>query len=42
MAHGIDKQTMAEIIWAGELAPLHTIFAPTTAYYPVIDRAITE
>ena len=42
LTHGFDKQTVAETIWAGELAPLDTIFSPTTDYYPVIDRAITK
>jgi len=42
LAHGIDKQTFAETIWAGELAVLDTIFIPTADYYPVIDRAITK
>ncbi len=42
LAHGIDKQTFAETIWAGELRVLDTIFEPTADYYPVIDRAITK
>jgi peptide/nickel transport system substrate-binding protein len=42
LAHGIDKQTFAETIWAGELRVLDTIFEPSAEYYPVIDRAITK
>jgi peptide/nickel transport system substrate-binding protein len=42
LAHGIDKPTFAETIWAGELRVLDTIFEPGTEYYPVIDRAITK
>jgi peptide/nickel transport system substrate-binding protein len=42
LAHGIDKQTFAETIWAGELRVLDTIFEQTTDYYPEIDRAITK
>ncbi|HEY3118934.1 MAG TPA: ABC transporter substrate-binding protein [Chloroflexota bacterium] len=42
LAHGIDKQTFAETVWAGELRVLDTIFEPGTDYYPAIDRAITK
>src|SRR5206468_3640755 len=42
LAHGIDKQTFAETVWAGELRVLDTIFQPTVDYYPAIDRAITK
>jgi peptide/nickel transport system substrate-binding protein len=42
LAHGIDKQTFAETIWAGELRVLDTIFEPSVEYYPAIDRAITK
>jgi peptide/nickel transport system substrate-binding protein len=42
MAYGIDKQTIADTIWAGELKALDTIFPPSADYYPVIERAITR
>ncbi len=42
LAYGIDKQTMADTVWAGELAVLDTIFDPRAEYYPSIDRAITK
>jgi peptide/nickel transport system substrate-binding protein len=42
MAYGIDKQTVADTIWAGELKAMDTIFSPATDYYSVIDRAITK
>src|SRR5205814_3596605 len=42
LAYGIDKQTFADTIWAGELGVLDTIFVRTADYYPVIDRAITK
>jgi peptide/nickel transport system substrate-binding protein len=42
LAHGIDKVTFAETIWAGELRVLDTIFEPSVDYYPVIDRAVTK
>lgn len=42
MAYGIDKQTVSDTIWAGELQPLDSFFSPTTDYYPAIDRAIAK
>src|SRR6185436_15173112 len=42
LAHGIDRQTFAETVWAGELYLLDTIFHPGVDYYPAIDRAITK
>jgi peptide/nickel transport system substrate-binding protein len=42
LASGIDKQTFAETIWAGELRVIETIFQRTADYYPAIDRAITK
>src|SRR5207247_9641135 len=42
LAHGIDRQTFTETVWAGELRLLDTIFHPGLDYYPVIDRAITK
>jgi peptide/nickel transport system substrate-binding protein len=42
MAYGIDRQTIADTIWAGELKALDTIFAPSAEYYPAIDRAIAK
>jgi peptide/nickel transport system substrate-binding protein len=42
LAHGIDRQTFAETVWAGELYLLDTIFHPAADYYPAIDRTITK
>jgi peptide/nickel transport system substrate-binding protein len=42
LAQGIDKETFADTIWAGELRVLDTIFQPTLDYYPAIDRAIVK
>jgi peptide/nickel transport system substrate-binding protein len=42
LAHGVDRQTFAETVWAGELVLLDTIFHPQADYYPAIDRAISK
>lgn len=42
LAHGLDKQTFADTVWAGELAVQDSIFDPRTSYFPEIDRAITK
>jgi peptide/nickel transport system substrate-binding protein len=42
LAHGIDRQTFTETVWAGELRLLDTIFHPGTDFYPAIDRAIAK
>ena len=42
LAHGIDKETFADTIWAGELKVLDSIFEPKADYYPVIERATTK
>jgi len=41
-AHSMDRQTLAETIWAGQLQVLDTIFDPKADYYPEIERAITK
>jgi len=42
LAQAVDKKTLAETVWAGDLATLDTIFDPRAPYYPAIDRAITK
>jgi peptide/nickel transport system substrate-binding protein len=42
LAHGIDRATLGETIWAGEVSMLETIFDPSLDYYPVIDRALVK
>jgi peptide/nickel transport system substrate-binding protein len=42
LAHGLDRQTLADTIGAGELRVMDTIFDPTADYYPTIERAITK
>jgi peptide/nickel transport system substrate-binding protein len=42
LAHGLDRQTLADTIGAGELRVMDSIFDPTADYYPVIERAITK
>ncbi|HEY3116821.1 MAG TPA: ABC transporter substrate-binding protein [Chloroflexota bacterium] len=42
MAYGMDKETLSDTIWSGELKPMDSIFDPTTSYYPTIERAITK
>ncbi|HEY3118642.1 MAG TPA: ABC transporter substrate-binding protein, partial [Chloroflexota bacterium] len=42
MAHAFDKQTFSDVVWAGQLAVIDSIFDPRTSFYPTIDKAITK
>ncbi|MBM2812950.1 MAG: hypothetical protein HW416_3709 [Chloroflexi bacterium] len=42
LAHGIDKQTLGETIWGGEIQMMDSIFDPTTEYFSVIERSIVK
>ncbi|HZT06502.1 MAG TPA: ABC transporter substrate-binding protein, partial [Chloroflexota bacterium] len=42
LAHAVDRQTLSDTIWAGELKVQDSIFDPTTPYYPTIEKAIMK
>jgi peptide/nickel transport system substrate-binding protein len=42
LAHAVDRQTLSDTIWAGELLVQDSIFDPTTPYYPTIERAVMK
>jgi peptide/nickel transport system substrate-binding protein len=42
LAHAVDRQSLGEALWAGEIQMLETIFEPSLSYYPTIDRAIAK
>jgi len=42
MAHGVDKKTFGETVWAGEITMMDSIFDPSSAFYPEIDRATVK
>jgi peptide/nickel transport system substrate-binding protein len=42
LASGVDKKTLGETIWGGELTMMDTIFDPATPYYAEIERAIAK
>jgi len=42
LAHAVDRASLGEALWSGEVRMIETIFAPTLLYYDVIDRAIVK
>ncbi len=42
LAHAVDRASLGEALWAGEVRMIETIFAPTLSYYATIDRAIVK
>jgi peptide/nickel transport system substrate-binding protein len=42
LAHAIDRQTLSDTIWAGELLVQDSIFDPASPYYSTIERAIMK
>lgn len=42
LAYGVDKQTLLDEVWGGELTRMDSIFEPTTAYYPTIEQSMTK
>ena len=42
LAYAVDRATLAETLWSGQLEPRDTIFDTTADFYPVIDGAVTK
>ena len=42
LAHAVDRQSLGDALWSGEVRMIETIFAPTLPYYDRIDRAIMK
>ena len=42
LAYAVDRATLAETLWSGQLEPRDTIFDTTADFYPVIDRNLTK
>jgi peptide/nickel transport system substrate-binding protein len=42
LAYAVDRKTLSETVWAGELAVWDTIFDTRASYYPTVERAIVK
>jgi peptide/nickel transport system substrate-binding protein len=42
LANGIDRQTLADTLWSGQLKPLDTIFDRAADWYPIVERSVTK
>lgn len=42
LAYAIDRVTLADTLWSGQLPPLDTIWDTTADWYPVVEKSITK
>src|SRR5207245_477982 len=42
LAYAIDRKTLADTLWGGQLPPLDTIFDSSADWYPAVEKTVTK